>query len=83
VGIIDPEGMRKGSAKNDRSNNTINTIGKNERAYSTITGSFFSSKMRPFDLRNNKYPPQITPVTTVATKRKKEKSKSIIYIFIV
>ena len=54
VGIIEPEGILNGSAIKDLNISTINTIGKNERAYSTNTGSCFTSKAWPCDLRNNK-----------------------------
>ncbi len=39
VGIIDPEGILKGSTINERNIKTSRKMGKNDRAYSTITGS--------------------------------------------
>ncbi len=51
---MDAEGIRNGSAKNERNSNTINTTGKKDRAYSTAHGSLASSKTRPLDLRNSK-----------------------------
>src|SRR6185437_3639067 len=39
VGIIEPEGIRNGSATNERSSNTTSTTGNSERAQSTGTGS--------------------------------------------
>src|SRR6185369_12284768 len=39
VGIIDSEGIRKGSNKNERITSTSRRIGKNDFAYSTMTGS--------------------------------------------
>ena len=39
VGIIESEGIRNGSNRNERISSTIRMIGKNERAYSTTTGS--------------------------------------------
>ncbi len=43
VGIIEPEGIRNGSTKNERKSSTARITGKNERAYSTRTGSLPSS----------------------------------------
>ena len=40
VGIIDPDGILKGSTRSERNSNTIRNIGKNDRAYSTMTGRF-------------------------------------------
>ncbi len=39
VGIIESEGMRNGSNRNERISSTIRMTGKNERAYSTTIGS--------------------------------------------
>ena len=39
VGIIESDGMRNGSNRNERISSTIRITGKNERAYSTTTGS--------------------------------------------
>src|ERR1700682_318484 len=49
VGIIESEGMRNGSNKNDRITNTNTMTGKNERAYSTATGSRTRSGGVPAD----------------------------------
>jgi len=39
LGIIEPDGMRNGSTRNERSRNTNRITGKNARAYSTMSGS--------------------------------------------
>src|ERR1043165_3767534 len=39
VGIIESEGMRNGSNRNERISSTMRITGKNERAYSTTIGS--------------------------------------------
>ena len=39
VGTIDDDGIWKGSTRNERSTNTTSSTGKNERAYSTTSGS--------------------------------------------
>jgi len=39
VGIIDADGILKGSNRKDRINRTTSRIGKKDLAYSTMTGS--------------------------------------------
>src|SRR5688572_10682518 len=81
VGIIELEGMRKGSARNERTSSTIRMTGKNERAYSTSSGSFFSlpetsaSALRRRE--NNRASMSHTPpVSAVRPTRMAAKSKS-------
>src|SRR5918993_1639458 len=81
VGIIESEGIRNGSNRNERITSTIRMIGKNERAYSTTTGSR-SVATSPLaattrcGLRTHASAAQIRPVTSVATTRMNEKSKT-------
>src|ERR1700732_2436409 len=49
VGIMESEGMRNGSHKNDRITKTNTMTGKNERAYSTAMGSRTRSAGVPAD----------------------------------
>ena len=59
VGIIELDGIRNGSYKNERTTKTINKTGKNERAYSTNTGSetsfIFELGLLPNSLKDEKY----------------------------
>ncbi len=87
VGIIESDGMRNGSNRNERISSTIRITGKNERAYSTTTGSRTLSGAPPLavtaatrcGLNSQLSTPQMTPVSTVAATRMKEKSKIIAY----
>jgi hypothetical protein len=81
VGIIEPDGILNGSNKKDRNISTTSTIGKKERAYSTSIGSSGSSSMAGEYLKNNRYPPHVMPVTKLDATRKKEKSKSIVFVY--
>ncbi len=75
VGIIESEGMRNGSNRNERITSTSRMIGKNERAYSTTTGSRAAAAGSPPAARTragrNTYAStaQTTPVTIVASTR--------------
>lgn len=46
VGLREPDGIRKGSNKNERKRKTISKKGKNERAYSTQTGNVPTERVR-------------------------------------
>ncbi len=50
VGIIESDGMRNGSNRNERITSTIRMTGKNERAYSTTSGSRMFSGATPLTL---------------------------------
>ena len=81
VGIIESDGMRNGSNRNERITSTIRMIGKNERAYSTSTGSAGSAPARlraPGGAagRPGRRAAQTRPVTRVATTSTNEKSKT-------
>src|SRR3989338_7165076 len=91
VGIIDAEGIRNGSATNDRKRRTTKKIGKKERAVSTINGSFV---MFPASVSGNlssipllrpganfqASTAQIKPLLIVKNTSKAEKSKFISFI---
>src|SRR4249920_2613152 len=77
VGIIESEGMRKGSNRNDRMSNTSRITGKNERAYSTTTGS--AAPAGRFDFSTHASRAQIAPVRNVAMTRISAKSTIIQY----
>src|SRR5487761_1988562 len=62
VGIIDPEGILKGSNRNERSMNTARITGKKLFGYSTHQGSF--SPIVRFLLNTRMSSSQIPPVTT-------------------
>ena len=81
VGIIDPEGIRKGSNKKERMTKTNSRIGKNDFAYSTITGSrtglpLAASTTRD-RLKTNASKAQINPVPNVRTTSISAKSKLV------
>src|SRR5690606_10558637 len=82
VGIMEPEGMRNGSSRNERISRTRSRIGKNDFAYSTTIGSRTdepraSAASRPFfNTRLSKS--QTSPVTNVATTRISAKSTSLV-----
>ena len=71
VGIIESDGMRNGSNRNERISSTIRITGKNERAYSTTTGSRTFSGAPPLaaaaatrcGLNSQLSTPQMTPVS--------------------
>ncbi|MNT85170.1 hypothetical protein D3C72_2252990 [compost metagenome] len=42
VGFIDPDGIWKGSTRNERNTRTMNSTGKNDLPYSTSNGSLFN-----------------------------------------
>src|SRR5262245_27947557 len=82
VGIIESDGMRNGSNRNERISSTIRMIGKKERAYSTITGSRSGALPARVPARcsriGRKYQTsaaQMRPVTSVATTSANEKSR--------
>jgi hypothetical protein len=78
VGIIDPDGIRKGSNKNDRSIRTAINTGKKALEYSMRSGSFLAlltagccrrRENRSTSASHN------TPVTTVRINKINSKSK--------
>src|SRR5690606_16688858 len=81
VGIIEPDGMRNGSNRNERSSKTSNNTGKNDLAYSTTTGSLTAapSPARAARKRLNTRASraQMSPVTKVATTRISAKSNGL------
>jgi hypothetical protein len=74
VGTIELEGIRKGSNKNDRTTNTKNSTGKNERAYSTIRLSLGIVAFESLERRQTISPRQIIPHTAVMITNSSEKS---------
>jgi hypothetical protein len=78
VGIIDPDGIRNGSIKNERKINTINITGKNERAYSTMIGSCVCLRAAKNIVSIN----QINPVIALAKTKIVGKSKVIITLYL-
>src|SRR5262245_35200070 len=77
VGIIESEGMRKGSNRNERISSTSRMTGKNERAYSATIGS--GACAARFGLSTHASIAQIAPVTKVRMTSSRAKSKTILH----
>src|SRR5580658_615811 len=79
-GIIDAEGMRNGSATNERTKRTIKMTGNSERAWATIHGGDARLSPAPLRRRISRTPAsssKITPVTANAITKNTEKSTFI------
>src|SRR5699024_6815567 len=82
VGIIEPDGMRNGSATNERSSNTTSTTGNSERAQSTGHGSrtllpCASARCLRLRYRNRRSTNQTRPNNTVRPSNNAAKSNAM------
>src|SRR5580658_3001581 len=79
-GIIDAEGMRNGSAMNERTSRTIKMTGNSERAWATSHGGDARLSAAPLCRRISRIPPsssKISAVTASAITKNTEKSTFI------
>jgi hypothetical protein len=77
VGIIEPDGMRKGSNRKPRKIKTTSKTGKKDFEYSSKSGSEKALPFKSlvlFEEKNKLSISQINPVTTEASNRKNSKS---------
>ena len=80
VGIIEPDGILKGSTTKERNIRTTKITGKKDFEYSRISGSFLTPFWLRFAAKNTISISQIPPVTALAITKIVGKSKFIVQI---